>query len=175
MNKINISQSSTNSNYYITFKNNSETNVLFNTLDDEYYLNNTNKISTINIDGDKYKITVENNLYDMETDERKYDIYTYFNNNNNYYYSPHKELSSSLPTYFKVLNDNNMSINTIVNNIKPWEDWSMLSLYETNLSQYVNNVGIRFNGTSITKPVVENSYFTDSGTILKHFEKYLFN
>jgi|SaaInlStandDraft_5_1057022.scaffolds.fasta_scaffold00832_2 hypothetical protein len=191
INNLNLTQE--NNNYFLSFKNNNNTNVTFNIFDDKYYLNNTNNITSININNDKYKITTKDELSDLKYDinekyqyyyyndikytidnkGKNYQLYRYFNNTNNYYYCPNKEISSSIPTYFKILNNNQMNMNVITNNIKPWANWSMLSLYNSNLVQYINNISIQFNGTSIIKQVTTNSYFTDDEII--YIETFLKN
>ena len=72
-----------------------------------------------------------------------------------------------------IINDNKNDINYILNYLKPWDDWSLLSLTnDVDFKQHVNNHIIKYDGTSYSYDKTSDSYFTNNeNTIIKTFLK----
>ena len=62
-----------------------------------------------------------------------------------------KEISPSLPSMINIINDKVLDIKFILNNLKPWKDWSLLSLInDSDFKQYIKNAKVNYNGSNIT-------------------------
>ena len=74
-------------------------------------------------------------------------------------------------------NDKNLDINLILNYLKPWQDWSLLSLSNDNdFKQYIKNAKVIYDGKNITFTQGTNSYFTNSEiTYIKTFLEIIEN
>ena len=67
-------------------------------------------------------LDIENN-----TTINNYIYYKDINFDDKYYIKP-TEVSPSLPSMINIINDKNIDIKLMLNYLKPWKDWSLLSL-----------------------------------------------
>ena len=162
----------TNNNYYFSILGNNSTTINIGNIEGTFYLNNTNNIENFELTTDNtYYLQLQKALLDI--DNNTTDNYIYYkdiNLSDKYYIKP-KELSPSLPSMINIINDKNIDINLILNYLKPWKDWSLLSLSnDTDFKQYIKNSKVNYNGTTITYTLGTDSYFTNSEiTYIKTF------
>lgn len=167
------SLNNTNSNYYFSIKNNDLSNLNIGKIEGDYYFNNTNEIENFELTSSKtYFLLLKSNLFDIDNNEtiKSYIYYKDINLADKYYIKP-KEVSVSVKSMIRILNDNNIDIKLIVNSLKPWKDWSLLSLSnDSDFIQYVKNYKINYNGSTVTYTLGTTSYFTNSEvTLIKTF------
>ena len=166
----------TNSNYYLSIKGNNSNTINLGKIEGDYFLNNTNDIEVFELTSDNtYYLTLKKVLLDIEnnTTINNYIYYKDINFDNKYYIKP-TEVSPSLPSMINIINDKNIDIKLMLNYLKPWKDWSLLSLSnDTDFKQYVKNYKVNYNGSNITYTQGTTSYFTNSE--LKYIKTFLEN
>jgi hypothetical protein len=155
----------TNDNYYFSLVGNNSSNINIGKIEGTYYFNNTNKINHFELTSNNtYNLVLDFALFDLDNGDTTKN-YIYYKNQelNDYYYLKPKEISPSLPSMIKILNNKDIDIKLILNYLKPWKDWSLLSLSnDSDFKQYIKNYVINYNGTNITYTLNTNSYFTNS-------------
>ena len=166
----------TNSNYFFSILGNNSTTLNIGKIEGTFYFNNTNNIEKFELTSNNtYSLQLKKSLLDIENNitDNNYIYYKDINLNDKYYIKP-RELSPSLPSMINIINDKNIDINLILNYLKPWEDWSLISLSnDIDFKQYTKNLMINYNGTSITQTEGTNSYFTNNE--VKYIKTFLKN
>ena len=106
--------------------NNNSTNTNLGQINDNFYVNNTNKINNFELMEDKrYLLLIENKLLDIKNNKTIDNYIIYRDNNyNEKYYKRKMEITPSLPAMVNILNDNSIDIKYIINLSKPWDDWT---------------------------------------------------
>lgn len=165
-------------NYLFTLEGNNLTNIDLGIINGNYYLNNTNKINNFEISSNnKYILLLNSKLYDIE-DLETINNYLYYRDVNldDQYYMKQIEKTPSLPNMIQLINQNNIDLEFVINSLKPWEDWSLISLSnDTDFKQFVNNYEISYNGNNYSFPFNVSSYFTNNEvTDIKLFLKNTF-
>ena len=131
-----------NEEYHLSFKtnqplaetgNNKATIVNFGSLDDNYYVNKTNKITSINLidSDDKYTIEITHDIYNITSNLSEYELYHDITNNSTNYIEK-SEVNPSSRTMIELLKDKGIDLSLILNNKKPWEEWSLVTLHHNN-------------------------------------------
>lgn len=155
----------TNDNYYFSIIGNNTNNINIGKIDGDYYINNTNEIENFELTSDNtYYLSLKDALLDIDNSDtvKNYVYYKNISLADKYYLKP-KEISPSLPSMINILNDNNIDINLMLNYLKPWGNWSLLSLSnDSDFKQYVKNYKINYNGSDITYSSRTDSYFTNN-------------
>lgn len=170
----------TNENYYFSIKGNNSNTINIGKIEGNYYFNNTNDITNFELTSDNtYYLIVKKLLLDIDNNTTE-NSYMYYKDTDldDKYFIKNKEQSPSLPLMINIINNKNIDINLILNHLKPWEDWSLLSLAnDSDFKQYVKNYKINYNGSNITYSKNTTSYFTNNEveyikTFLQNTYKY---
>ena len=136
----------TNEEYHLSFKTNQplpdtgynkSTIVNFGPLESNYYVNKTNKISSVNIIGtdNKYTIKLTHDIYDITNKLSEYEIYQDVTNKSNNFVE-NTEINPSSRTMIELLKDKGINLSLILNNRKPWQEWSLVTLHHN--SKFTN-------------------------------------
>jgi hypothetical protein len=174
INTVNINKN--NNNQYLLFYDNNGDITNFGNIQGTNYFNNTNEINNLYRQSDNsYLLSLDYNLLDIDDGiNNNYKIYRKINHQNKDYFLKDKEISVSFPSFISILNENKVDLLHLTNNVKPWSEWTLLSLYNNdNLSQNINNYSISYNGNTIINNSDINCYFTDEED--KYIQTFLKN
>ena len=161
VNQVYTEKNVSNNNYIITIKNNLNLPVTFNNLDGINYIGESNLIESNSIYNNSYLITSQYELTDLATSPILYNLSKLYVHTN-IYRKVQREISPSLPIFECniFINISNQLAPLIVNQMKPWSDWSLISTrYNFNLENYLIKNSIKFDG-SIFSSIESSSYFT---------------
>jgi hypothetical protein len=152
-------------------------NVNFGDIDDTNYIGKTNTIiySSINTNNE-YVVDTLYSVLDTTSNAILYNIITNKSISTPLYYVLEPEISLSVPALELLINDEGISIVSLLNETKPWKDWTLITTrYNTDLEPYLNNYDLVYDGTTFT-PIVSTSYFTnDEITNMESFMTLMYN
>lgn len=151
----NISNTSNQIEYTCTIKGRDGNNVIFEDLDSNY-LGDNNEIIT-------YSINLQNEYliqptYNISILTPLFNICKNYTRNTPPYIVIKPELSISLPSLETYLN--NIDINNIIVQDKPWKDWSIISFRNNANFTIIQNSSIQYNGNVFQLIASANSCFT---------------
>lgn len=152
-------------------------NVNFGDIDDTNYIGKTNTIiySSINTDN-KYIVDTLYTVLDTTSTPVLYNIITNNSITKPLYYILEPEISLSVPALELLINDMGISTISLLNQTKPWRDWTLITTrYNNVLEQYLNNYDLVYNGTTFTT-ITSTSYFTNDEIVnIKSFMTLMYN
>ncbi len=164
-----------NNNIIMQLKDSNNTLVNIGDLDDSTSVGYSNLIhySTIT-NTNQYILNTKYNILDVSS-QVLYNIMVKFTNILDYYLID-PEISITVPSLEIYLNDEGISINSIINEYKPWRDWTLVSTrFNNGMKTYLSNYDLKYDGKNYYQ-IDSSSYFTDNEiTNIKTFEKFMFN
>ena len=180
VNRVNINNINYNAGYYynISIIDNNNNMVTFGNMIGNNYMGDYNNITNVNIDNNMYNIMTTYPLDDISNSNNKYNLSREYNYNSTFIINK-PEVSPSLPSLAAYLNDMKINFAYIVNQTKPWREWTLISTrYNMDLIVYLNANSIIYNGTLYSTIEIEDytSYFTSNETsYIKDVMKILYN
>ncbi len=122
----------------------------------------------------QYILNTKYNILDVSS-EVLYNIMVKFTNILDYYLID-PEISITVPSLEIYLNDQGISINSIINEYKPWKEWTLISTrFNNGMKIYLSNYDLKYDGVNYYQ-IDSSSYFTDNEiTNIKTFEQFMFN
>ncbi len=179
INKLYLSKDDINN--VLVFKDINNTNINFGDIDDTTYIGKTNLItySTIN-STNQYIINTTYTIMDTSSTAVLYNIMTDYILTSPIYIIIEPEISTTEPTMEYLISDEGISIQSIVNETKPWKDWTLITTrHNQDLEIYLNNYDLVYDGADFTTVTPSTTYFTnDEITNLKKtngFMQYMYN
>lgn len=173
----NVLYLSKNISTLLSFLDQSSANINFGDIDDTNYIGKSNRITYSAIKTDNtYKIDTLYSVLDIDDIPTLYSILTNLSIVKPLYYILEPEISTSVPALELLINDEGLSIISILNETKAWDDWTLITTrYNTKLEPYLNNYDLIYDGTSFTT-LASTSYFTNNEiTKMKAFMTLMYN
>jgi hypothetical protein len=164
---------SENNNYYFKFPDNTDTNIDFGNLEGSYYINNNNKLTFLNITDSTYNIIPEYKLLNISNVNNEVLYYEYISDSEKLFHKK-RELSTSYSYGLNLLIKKGIDINMILYYLKPWNEWTQVSL--NNTTEYLTNAEIKYDGTTFENVSSTNSVFTSNEVdIIKTFLENIYD
>ncbi len=155
-------------------------NINFGDIDDTNYVGKSNRItySAIQTNSPNINTYIIDTLYPVldVSSITLYNILTNLTISAPLYYILEPEISTSVPTLELLINDEGLSISSILNENKSWDDWTLITTRNnTKLEPYLNNYDLIYDGTTYST-VSSTSYFTNNEiTKMKAFMTLMYN
>ncbi len=158
--------SKVNTDDILVFKDNTSPtnlNVNFGDIDNIYYVGKNNLITYSTINTTKqYLLDTTYSILDTTSTAILYNITIDLVLTNPYYCIIEPETSTTEPSLELYINDEGISVKSIVGHYKPWKDWTLItSRYNLDLKSYLNNYAIVYDGTTFTTAVSANTFYTN--------------
>ena len=120
-------------------------NINFGDIDDTNYVGKTNRITYSAIQtNNSYIIDTLYSVLDVSNTSTLYNILTDLTIVKPLYYILEPEISTSVPALELLINDEGLSIISIINESKSWEDWTLITTrHNTKLEPYLNNYDLK--------------------------------
>ncbi len=150
-------------NNILVFKDNNNTNVNFGDIDNTTYIGKNNLItySTINTNS-QYILNTTYSILDTNSTSTLYNITTNYTLTSPYYCIIEPEISTTEPSLELFINDEGISVKSIVGELKPWKDWTLITTrYNLDLKPYLNNYAIVYNGTTFSTTTSATTFYTN--------------